>query len=60
MTEETVHISRMKERLAFEVSINGSEILSLLKEIVETTKTLSSLSYRLMEALEVKENGESR
>jgi len=58
--DETVHVSRMKERLAFEVSVNGSEMLSLLKEIMETTKTLSGLSHRLMETLEVLGDDESR
>lgn len=31
--EETVHVSRMKEQLSFEVSVNRSEMLSLFKEI---------------------------
>lgn len=60
MNDETVHASRMKERLSFEVSVKSSEMLSLLKEIMETTKTLSGLSYRLMETLEVMGNDESR
>ena len=60
MVEETVHMSRLKERFAFEVSINESELLSLLKEITETTKTLYQLSSRMMETLEVMENNESR
>lgn len=60
MHEETVHNSQMKERLAFEVLVNRSEMLSLLKEIIETTRKLSGLSQHLMQALTVSEDDQSR
>lgn len=60
MYDETVHNSKLKERLAFEVSINRSAMMSLLKEIMEATRTLSNLTQALMGTLEVMENDQSR
>lgn len=60
MYDETVHNSKLKERLAFEVSINSSAMMSQLKEIMEATRTLSNLTQALMGTLEVMENDQSR
>jgi len=57
---ESVHSSGFKERLAFEVSVNSSEMLSLIKDIVETTRLLSGLAQNLMATLEVMEETQSR
>lgn len=60
MYDETVHSSKLKERLAFEVSINSSDMLSLLKNIIDEARTLSNLAQSLMGTLEVMENDQSR
>ena len=60
MYDETVHNSKLKEQLAFEESINRSATMSLLKEVMELTRTLSNLTQALMGPLEVMENDQSR
>lgn len=62
MYDETVHNSKLEERLAFEESINLSATMSLLKEVMELTMTLSNLTQALMGPLEVEvmENNQSR
>lgn len=60
MIEESVHNSHFIERLAFEVSVERSEALSLIKQIADKSKELAALSNRLIAMLQVTENDQSR
>lgn len=58
--EESVHTSHFSERLTFEVSVNSSEVLSLIKQITDKSKELTTLTNRLVSAVQVKGNDQSR
>jgi len=60
VADETVHNSRFSERLAFEVSIDGSEVLSLVKQISVKTRELTELSNQLIAAMRVAEENQGR
>ncbi len=51
--EETVHNAPIKEHLAFTVSINRSEVLSLIKQISDRSRELVALSNQLIAAVQV-------
>lgn len=54
MFDESVHNSHFSERLTFEVSVNSSEILFLIKQITDKSKELTILTNRLVSAVQVK------
>lgn len=58
--EGDVHPSRLKDRIAFEVCVNRSEVLSLIEQIMAKSKDLMVLSNRLTDALSVAEDNQSR
>jgi len=55
MIDETVHNSHFSERLAFEVSVDGSEVLSLVKQVAVKAKELTVISNNLIAAVHVAE-----
>ena len=58
--ENGVHASRRKERMAFEVCVNQSEALSLIKQITDKCDELKALSLRLVNTLSVGEEEQGR
>lgn len=60
MFDETVHASKMKERLAFEVCVDKSAALSLIKQIAVKCAELDALSQKLVGVLSVEEESQSR
>lgn len=58
MLDEKVHNSHYVDRLAFEVSVDKSEVLSLMKQIAVKTKELTILSNQLIAAVEVQEENQ--
>lgn len=60
MPEETVHVSRVKEHMAFEVCVDKYSVLSLIKEITVKCDELTRLSRELVGALSVEEESQSR
>lgn len=60
MFEETVHASKMKERMAFEVCVDKGTVLSLIKQITVKCAELDALSQKLVGSLSVEEESQGR
>lgn len=58
MQDESVHYSHFKERLAFEVSVNSSEVLALVQKILEKNRELTQLANQLIAAVQVAESSQ--